>query len=514
MGRFRFLLPLCLFAVFPVLSLYSVHAHYAPLTALLAPLLVSLLFSLLLYFILRRLFEDTDSAFLSSLFVLLLFYSWGPITHILNASSIFIGKIHLGAYAVLTPVYAAITALFIVLRERGLRLLRRLSGSVLPVALLLLSVPVVAIIHEKIRRCPAPVVAGALSVRTGAGPDMFYIVLDAYTRNDVLRDLFQLDNTPFYSALRERGFFVVGRSRANYQNTGLALSSALNLDYIKTTGPIDKIAWIHLIHRLHTNRVFRFLRSAGYRILAFDASGWEVMKEADVDDYERTPGYGPEEFLAYFLVKTPFGGMPLPFVNANQVMYQRHRECVLHAFQYMGRKEHFQNGPWFIFGHVLIPHSPFVFDSTGNPLDNFGRPFLEPPGFAKLINRPKYASGYRGQVQYANRLTLALVDSLLARNPVPVIILQSDHGSGMRRDPETLEYLELRERLSNFTAVYFPDSNYAGWDDTLSPVNTFRLVFNKYFKTGYERLPDRSYFLPKSNPGKMVDVTDSLFGKD
>jgi hypothetical protein len=42
-------------------------------------------------------------------------------------------------------------------------------------------------------------------------------------------------------------------------------------------------------------------------------------------------------------------------------------------------------------------------------------------------------------------------------------------------------------------------------------VNSFRLVFNKYFGTTYSMLPDRSYvFRNELEPYNFIDVTDRL----
>ncbi|MCJ7436030.1 MAG: hypothetical protein MUO77_21340, partial [Anaerolineales bacterium] len=65
-------------------------------------------------------------------------------------------------------------------------------------------------------------------------------------------------------------------------------------------------------------------------------------------------------------------------------------------------------------------------------------------------------------------------------------ILQGDHGPWLQ--PKA-------ERLWIFNAYYFPGHKDVLYP-TISPVNTFRLVFNTYFGGKYDMLEDISYFSP------------------
>lgn len=64
-------------------------------------------------------------------------------------------------------------------------------------------------------------------------PDIYFIVLDGYGREDMLRQLFGIDNSEFVGYLEEKGFIVPEHSLSNYPKTALSIASTLNLDYVQ-----------------------------------------------------------------------------------------------------------------------------------------------------------------------------------------------------------------------------------------------------------------------------------------
>jgi hypothetical protein len=72
----------------------------------------------------------------------------------------------------------------------------------------------------------------------------------------------------------------------------------------------------------------------------------------------------------------------------------------------------------------------------------------------------------------------------------PVIILQGDHGPAQ---------LEKENRMGILNAYYFSTKQDALYS-TITPVNTFRVVFNTFFGTDLEMLPDTSYYSKYSQP--------------
>src|SRR5690606_22880633 len=63
-------------------------------------------------------------------------------------------------------------------------------------------------------------------------PDIYYIIFDEYAGHRALEREFGFNSTPFYEALRERGFTVPEPEFSNYAQTYLSLASSLNMMYL------------------------------------------------------------------------------------------------------------------------------------------------------------------------------------------------------------------------------------------------------------------------------------------
>ena len=74
-------------------------------------------------------------------------------------------------------------------------------------------------------------------VATNSKPDIYYIVLDGYGREDILNEYYAYDNSEFLENLAKRGFAVPHQARSNYPKTVLSISSTLNMDYISNLMP-------------------------------------------------------------------------------------------------------------------------------------------------------------------------------------------------------------------------------------------------------------------------------------
>jgi len=97
---------------------------------------------------------------------------------------------------------------------------------------------------------------------------------------------------------------------------------------------------------------------------------------------------------------------------------------------------------------------------------------------------------YIQQVAYSNRLIKQIVDSIIAISARPtIIILQGDHGFTFNKS------VHAPDLFSNLNAVYFSNRDYHLLTDSITNVNTFRVVLNTFFEQNLTLLPDIYYHL-------------------
>ncbi len=81
---------------------------------------------------------------------------------------------------------------------------------------------------------------------------------------------------------------------------------------------------------------------------------------------------------------------------------------------------------------------------------------------------------------------MELVDYVQVHNkPNTVIIIEGDHGFQYFR-ADSIPLFAFK----NFSAIYFPDKKYENLYDTMSPINLFRIIFDKYFGQHFGLLKD------------------------
>jgi hypothetical protein len=117
------------------------------------------------------------------------------------------------------------------------------------------------------------------------------------TREDVLKEKFSLDNSPFLGELEKMGFYVADCSQSNYGFTNFSLASSLHMDYMDKIseryleGKMD-LMWLPEL--LRKNEVRQNLVQLGYTVVAFQNDyyqpslgrcGYRYSKEFQRDKY-------------------------------------------------------------------------------------------------------------------------------------------------------------------------------------------------------------------------------------
>lgn len=487
-----------LFAFYPLLALFASDIVVVRPAELALPAAVLACATGMLLLLATRLLGDRDSAVvLVSAFWLLLF-SFEPLLHPLYLDVA-------GLYWFLVPAWilALVVVVVAVSRRRGR--LQALADTLSLIVVVLLLMPAGSIVVSLIRRnadlqrVGAPPRLASASAAPGSGeragaPSIFYIVLDGYARADVLEREYRYDNSHFLDRLTERGFFVASGADANYGQTYLSLASSLNACYLDSVAgrmgveSADRAPMQEMVAR---NAVSDFMRQRGYTYVTV-GTGYLDRELRYADEYVVLPG-SPDEFQTALL------GM-LPVLPRTDLPYEMHRMRLKYAFNHLADLAS-SPSPVFVFAHILAPHPPFVFQADG------GKTGLSQAFSISNMRLWRDRKGYAGQLAFTNTLLETAIDAIIANSPQPpIIILQSDHGPAARYKVEAPDEAGLRERFPILNAYYLPGGGSKKLYDTITPVNTFRVILDEYFGMDYPLLEDKSYFSGYSTPYQLREV--------
>ena len=120
----------------------------------------------------------------------------------------------------------------------------------------------------------------------------------------------------------------------------------------------------------------------------------------------------------------------------------------------------------------------------------------------------EYLQNYKNQAIFASKKIQETLDQIFRNATRPtVILLQGDHGPGSRLDWKNPEKTDFKERFSILNAYYFPDHAADRYlYDSITLVNSFRIVLNLYFKQQFQLLRDESFFSTWDRPYKFIPV--------
>jgi hypothetical protein len=506
-----------LFALFPILFVYSQNLEHLTFSKAWPSIVILLGFVLVAFPIFALLLRSTERAGIIIALFLLLFFSYGPVYSLIwrgeRGSAIIDGASML--LIVWMVVFVGAMA-FVVKAERGLE---EITNILNVMALVLIVLPSFDIaLHEfssgagrQVDGAFDPVdIPQATSTAPGTLPDIYYIILDGYARADILKEIYDYDNTEFLDFLEQRGFFVANKSQANYAHTVLSLASSLNLDYLD-----DQAARVGLDSNnrqpfgqlIENSVVLHFLKQQGYTTVAFP-TGYSLTELDNADVYFGS-GQSLNELEIGLLISTP---IPWLLVKQRQVdPYAPRAHSIRYILDHLAEAAQLPS-PHFVFAHVLCPHPPFVIDEHGNEIAPEGEFNMgEGSDFLKTNTREQYLEGYRGQVTFVNHRVEAVLDDLLTQSSRPaIIILQADHGPGSLLDWDDPDNTYFKERLTILNAYLLPGPATVKPYDEITPVNTFRLIFDNYFGTELELLEDESYFSTWEHPYRFINVTDDV----
>lgn len=484
-----------LFAIASVLSLVAANVAEMELTNALRTLVACLLLSGLLLLLSRLCFRNWHKAAFFTVVIELVFVSYGQVFDLLKNSSFGSSLAHHRFLIIASLVIIGVAVFVCIKMKNPFRWTQTLNLMtaiflILP-AYQIASVKIGDLINKQQQTNLVSTNQKDLHLQAQENPDVYYIILDSYTRGDALLSDFQFDNTDFLTKLRHMGFYVADCSRSNYAHTRLSLASSMNLDYLQNLGLDFSSANLDvgvLTPFIKNSLVQTELAKLGYKTVAFQ-TGYPFTDLKNADYFINT---GSSQFFSRYLesfeylflqnsafriildTQTKFVDR---YISTLGLLHADYRIRIQNVFKDLPQVAEIK-GPKFVFVHLDIPHHPFVFlpDGSVNPDPSYYPPLLSPGGEIGRL-------GYVNQVQYVNLMMISVIEGIFknSTNP-PVIILQGDHG------------LNGDNRVKILNAIYLPDGGFKDFYPSISPVNTFRVVFNNYFGTNLPLLDDKTYY--------------------
>lgn len=326
-------------------------------------------------------------------------------------------------------------------------------------------------------------------------PDVYYIILDAYTSNNALIHRFYFNNDEFLEQCKIRGFYIADSSTSNYPFTKLSLASSLNCEYIEgiAQNSANRNDYTKSLDQLITNnRVMNIFKKNGYHLIKI-ANWWPLNLSGTnsfISQYQLLfIGILQKSILKPYF--DYFGGITESRKDINTSFLNLHNAIIETAH------------PKFVFAHIMCPHPPFVFESNG-----------EKPHLLKILfNWENKSTRYVNQVSYLNKIVLSFVDTILANSKTrPIVLLQGDHGAmfintSILDTKAVPDSIFLKYQFMIFNAYLVPDQIRKQLYSTISPVNSFRIITNNLFLSQLKLLPDKNYYASHLEPNRHIDVT-------
>ncbi|MDQ3552989.1 MAG: hypothetical protein M3395_01055 [Chloroflexota bacterium] len=489
-----------LLASYAVLFLYA--SNIAELTAseVLQPLVGAVLGASTVLLLLGVVFKGLSRAAVVTSGMVVAFFTYGHA----EASLATIG-LGLRTQLVAWGVFIVLATLF---AYRARHLLPRITTFLNVVASVLVLLALITILPREIGRSmdapqrDMPGVAQGDSGPHSRQPDIYYLVFDRYGSEWSLDYQFGVDND-LPEWLSDQGFQVARGSHTNYRATDFSLAATLNMTYLdgltarhgRDTG--DRTPAREMVR---DHAVGRFMQAQGYRYIHL-GSWYDPTRTSLLADESRA--YDAESEFSTVMRDTTIVPAFLRLLgHQEEALTLRERHVRIAGFQFRQLAELRDDpGPKFVFAHVLLPHSPYVFRADG-----------------RLVTKAEEGSEpeshlYGGQLAYLDGRIKATIEHLLAGPPEehPIIIVQGDEGPFARKDIDwegrEAEYLQVRFGILN--GLYLPGADRDAVHPSITSVNTFRLVFSRYFEADLPLLADRSFTWPDNDHiYDFVDVTD------
>ncbi|MHB8136285.1 MAG: sulfatase-like hydrolase/transferase [Anaerolineaceae bacterium] len=442
--------------------------------------------------------KPNTKAALSAVLTLVFWFSFGHVYDLLikfNPLGISIGFVKL--LVVYVTIYAALLLLIIKTKRFPRNTIFFLN--LCTAALILYNLLPIVVYGIKTGNVQGPSADNFLFTNDNDQRDIYYIVLDAYARQDVLENIIGYDNSKLLTSLKNRGFYVPECALSNYDITEATIGSVLNIDYLQSLGVSEsdigedsannaKLIWNNKVWEYFKQKGYYFVTTKGYSSFN-DITNSDLYLNYSLDQ-GKNDDISQQRFINLYLNTTIFRVATEIMINNPEkvthlpywLTYSFNENTELNYLSSWYNQNNFVfsslkkipelQGNFLVYAHINSPHPPYVFRSDGS------------------LNYPAETTdekiSYANTLTYLNKKILEVVDQLIKKSDQqPIIIIQADHGIH-----SLTSGIDKHKILS---AYYLPGELITPPYETITPVNNFRLVINNYFDPNVEILPDMIY---------------------
>lgn len=322
-------------------------------------------------------------------------------------------------------------------------------------------------------------------------PDIYYLIADCYPSSSYQKEMLGINNDYFEDTLKKHGFYVPVLSKSNYNRTVFSMLSVFNMGYlnsIDTLSPATSKQYALALKEIRSAELFAYLNKANYKIInlsIFDIGETKALRKQNFLSVSDREIFFSHTFWNYFSRDIYYHWILNKENYKDRLNKATHEPLKLYNKQIidtlLNNNFTLAGKPVFVYAHLNMPHYPYYYDETGVPYNQDSI-----YGNDMITNKKRFA----GYIRYTNKQLLHIIQSIKNKTKgEAVIILQSDHGIS------DLDATKKTDAFRNFTSFYFPDKDYSVLPDTMSNVNTFRIILNKYMHLNLLPIKDSSFYM-------------------
>ena len=355
-----------LFALLPIIFLYSLNVGEVFAHEIIQPILLAIFITFVIWIALSFVLKSKiKSGFITSLGLIIFFYYGHIFIQLERQLELDVNHLH---YILLITsfVLLGLGSYYIIKTKKHLDKLTMIV-NVIAIAMVMVSFVNIGefyllenyslnIQDESSEKIPIE------KLNTENFPDIYYIMFDGYAGSKSLQYLMNFDNSEFIDFLTKKGFYVSPESYSNYEDTLFSIPSTLNmkyLNYLVEEVGINSTNKLILYPILYDNEVAQYLKSKGYTIFNIE-SGLVFSTGFKHTDFPlcQLSNYFESEFEMMLIRTSMINPIHVQLFSGDW------RDRILCGFNELDKVVDRNEKPKLVYANFLMPHPPYIFNEN------------------------------------------------------------------------------------------------------------------------------------------------------